>query len=38
MLLKTNREKISVFRLSRMLLKNNELLSSFQDVDENKYS
>jgi hypothetical protein len=36
MLLKTNGEKMSVFRLSKMLMKTNELNSSFQDVDENK--
>jgi len=38
MLLKTQEEEISVFWLSTMLLKNNELLSSLHDVDENKGS
>jgi hypothetical protein len=37
-LLKTNVEKMSVFRLSTMLMKTNELNRSFQDVDENKCS
>jgi hypothetical protein len=36
MLLKTNGEKMSVCGLSKMLVKINELYSSFQDVDERK--
>jgi hypothetical protein len=35
-LLKTNVEKMAPFRLSRMLMKTNELNSPFQDVDEKK--
>ena len=37
-LLKTHVEKMSVFGLSMMLMKTNELYHSFQDVDENKGS
>jgi len=37
-LLKTNIEKMSVFRLSTMLMKRNELNRYFHDVDENKGS
>ena len=33
-LLKTNVEKMSIFRLSTMLMKTNELNISFHDVDE----
>jgi hypothetical protein len=33
---KTNGEKMSTFRLSRMLMKTNDLHPSFQDIDENK--
>jgi hypothetical protein len=36
MLLKTNVEKISAFRLSTMLMKRKELKPSFHDVDEKK--
>jgi len=35
-LLKTDIEKMPVFRLSMMLMKANELSLSLQDVDENK--
>jgi hypothetical protein len=35
-LLKTNIEKMSVFRLSIMLMKTQELRHSLHDVDENK--
>jgi hypothetical protein len=35
-LLKAHVEKMSTFRLSRMLMKPNELNRSFQDVDEKK--
>jgi hypothetical protein len=35
-LLKAHVEKMSTFRLSRMLMKLNELKRSFQDVDEKK--
>ena len=35
-LLKTNVEKMSVFRLSMMLMKSNELNRSLHDVDEKK--
>ncbi len=35
-LLKTNVEKMSVFRLSMMLMKTNELNRSLHDVDEKK--
>jgi hypothetical protein len=35
-LMKTNVEKMSVFRLSMMLMKTNDLHPSFHDVDENK--
>jgi hypothetical protein len=35
-LLKAHVEKMSTFRLSRMLMKPNELEHSFQDVDEKK--
>jgi hypothetical protein len=35
-LLKTNIEKTSVFRLSTMLMKPNELWNAFHDVYENK--
>jgi hypothetical protein len=35
-LLKTNVEKMSVFRLSMMLMKTRELNRSLHDVDENK--
>jgi hypothetical protein len=35
-LLKTNVEKMSIFRLSMMLMKINGLYHSFHDVDENK--
>jgi hypothetical protein len=38
MLLKTNGEKMSIFRLAKMLMKINELTSSCQDVDEKKGS
>jgi hypothetical protein len=34
--MKTNVEKMSLFRLSMMLMKTNDLHSSFHDVDENK--
>jgi hypothetical protein len=34
--MKTNIEKMSVFRLSTMLMKKNELKRSLHDVDENK--
>jgi len=37
-LLKTNVEKMSLFRLSTILVKINELNPSFQDVDEKKES
>jgi hypothetical protein len=37
-LLKVHVEKMSTFRLSRMLMKLNELYHSFQDVDEKKGS
>jgi hypothetical protein len=37
-LLKTNRDNMPVFRLSTMLMKTNELNSSFHDVDEKKWS
>ena len=37
-LLKTNVEKMSVFRLSMMLMKTNELNRSLHDVDEKKGS
>jgi hypothetical protein len=37
-LLKTNVEKMSVFRLSTMLMKTNELNKPLHDVDENKGS
>ena len=36
MLLKTNGEKMSVFRLSTMLMKTQELNPSFHDIDERK--
>jgi hypothetical protein len=36
MLLKTNGEKMSVFRLSMIFMKTNELNPSLQDVDEKK--
>ena len=36
--LKTDTEKMSAFRLAKMLMKTNELRSSCQDVDENKGS
>jgi hypothetical protein len=35
-LLKTNAEKMSVFRLSTILMKPNELRHSLHDVDEKK--
>jgi len=35
-LLKTHVEKMSVFRLSTMLMKTNEIASSLHDVDEKK--
>jgi hypothetical protein len=35
-LLRTNIEKMSVFRLSMMLMKTRELNRSLHDVDENK--
>ena len=35
-LLKTHVEKMSIFRLSTILMKTNELGMSFHDVDENK--
>ncbi len=35
-IMKTNVEKISVFRLSRMLMKTNGLRHSLHDVEENK--
>jgi hypothetical protein len=38
MLLKTNVEKMSDFRLSKMLMKTNDLYASFQDVDDKKGS
>jgi hypothetical protein len=34
--LKTNIEKMSVFRLSTMFMKTNELYHSLQDIDETK--
>jgi hypothetical protein len=37
-LLKTNIEKMTVFRLSMMSMKTKELTCSLQDVDENKGS
>jgi len=38
MLLKTNVEKMSVFRLSTIFMKTNELNTPLHDVDENKGS
>jgi len=38
MLLKTNGEKMSVFRSLAMLMKNNDLKLSSRDVDEKKRS
>jgi hypothetical protein len=35
-LFKTNVEKMSAFRLSRIFMKTNELNHAFQDVDEKK--
>jgi len=35
-LLKTNVEKLSIFRLSTMLMKTNELNHSLHDVDERR--
>jgi hypothetical protein len=35
-LLKTNGEKMSIIRLSMMLMKTNDLYPSLHDVDENK--
>ncbi len=35
-LLKTNIEKMSAFRLSKIFMKTNELAPALQDIDENK--
>ena len=37
-LLKANVEKMSIFRLSTILMKTNELNRSLHDVDEKKWS